>query len=232
MSDRNHNNNKTSTQIPKSKNSTRNANMHLLPGHKMPGRPRYDETTSYRRREHRLDGFLFFNFLASVLKDWFLMRGPTLTVELISRFSYKTWHLYTRAFWAQCRCHNYELEWVIRGPILLYDLPILPSWKQWVELKRLRAGHRRKGSTRSEGRKRKHALGWYGRDCRRGMWCGLPAVLKTRLWRHKTVWSQSIYILQYIVYNAGRHDTDFREVRVNEWLEFLQFLGSKWRVLS
>ena len=44
-----------------------------------------------------------------------------------------------------------------------------PSWKRWVELKNLRAGHRRTGSTRSERRKIKHALGRYGRDCCRGV---------------------------------------------------------------
>ena len=219
MSDKNHNNNKTSTQIPKSKNSTRNANMHLLPGHKMPGRPRYDETTSYRRREHRLDGFLFFNFLASVLKDWFLMRGPTLTVELISRFSYKTWHLYTRAFWAQCRCHNYELEWVIRGPILLYDLPILPSWKQWVELKLLRAGHQR-------SERRKKACPWLIRSrlSQRHIarFASCTQDFERRLGRQKSfVVKKHIYICGtstlYIVDNTGRHDIDFgREGLIND----------------
>ena len=69
-------------------------------------------------------------------------------------------------------------------------------WKRWVDLKLLRAGHRRKGSTRSERPKRKHALCWYGRDCRRGTWRGLPAALKTL--EHdsgdmKALWSQSIY---------------------------------------
>ena len=51
-----------------------------------------------------------------------------------------------------------------------------------------RAGHRRKGSTRIERRKRKQTLGEQGRDCRRGIWHGVPAVLKTRtrLWRHKS----------------------------------------------
>ena len=65
--------------------------------------------------------------------------------------------------------------------LLLYGfaLNIFPSWKRWVELKLSRAGHRRKRSARSERRKRKHALCWCGRDCRRGIWRGLPAVLKT-----------------------------------------------------
>ena len=41
----------------------------------------------------------------------------------------------------------------IRGPILLYDLFIdFPVENGWVERKLLRAGHRRKGSTRSERR--------------------------------------------------------------------------------
>ena len=56
------------------------------PGHKMSGRLRHDEATSYRRREPRLDGFLFFNFYASVLKAWFLARRPILTVEFTNRF--------------------------------------------------------------------------------------------------------------------------------------------------
>ena len=60
----------------------------------------------------------------------------------------------------------------------------------------LRAGHRRKGSIRSERRKIMHALGWYGRDCRRCIWHVLPAVLK--ILEHdtgdiKALWSQSIY---------------------------------------
>ena len=60
--------------------------------------------------------------------------------------------------------------------LLLYRfvLNIVPSWKRWVELKLVRAGHRRQGSTRSERRKRKHTLGGYGRDCRRSIWRGLP----------------------------------------------------------
>ena len=64
---------------------------------------------------------------------------------------------------------------------------IFPSWKRWVKLKLLRAGHRRKGSTRSERWKRNMPLGWYGHDCRRGICRGLPAVLTTleRLWPHK-----------------------------------------------
>ena len=40
---------------------------------RMSGCPRYDGATSYRRREPRLDGFLYSNFEASVLKAWFLM---------------------------------------------------------------------------------------------------------------------------------------------------------------
>ena len=71
--------------------------------------------------------------------------------------------------------------------LLLYRfaLQYFPSWKWWTELKVLRAGHRRKGLTRSERRNRKHALGWHGRDCRRGISRGLPAVLKT--WEHDSV---------------------------------------------
>ena len=38
--------------------------------------------------------------------------------------------------------------------------------------KTLRAGRQRKGSTRRERLERKYALGWYGRDCRRGIWRG------------------------------------------------------------
>ena len=101
--------------------------------------------------------------------------------------------------------------------LLLYRFALnsFSSWKRWVELKLLRAGHRRKGSNRSGRRKRKHALGWYSRHCRRDIWRGLPAVLETL--EHdsgdlKALWSQSIYryVLQYIVDNARRHDTDFR----------------------
>ena len=97
--------------------------------------------------------------------------------------------------------------------LLLYRfaLNIFPSWKRWVELKLLRAGHRRKESTQSKWRKRKHALGCYGRDCRRGIWRGLPAVLETL--GHdsgdvKALWSQSIYgyLLLHNVDNTRRHD--------------------------
>ena len=122
---------------------------------------RHDEATSHRRRQPRID-VLFFSvsklaFLKPVFLACFRMRGPILTVELIIVFG----DMYNkRAFWALCRRHNCELECLIRGPMLLYDLQIFPSWKRWVELKLLRAGHRRKGSTRSEIRKRKHALGW------------------------------------------------------------------------
>ena len=75
--------------------------------------------------------------------------------------------------------------------LLLYGfaLNIFPSW---VELKRWRTCHRKKGSTRSERRKIKHALGWYGRDCRRGIhylarFASCTQLnFGTRLWRHKS----------------------------------------------
>ena len=83
-----------------------------------------------------------------------------------------------------------------------FALNILPSWKRRVELKLLRADHRRKGLTRRERRKRKQALGWYDRDCRRSIWRGLPAVLKTL--EHdssdmKYLWSQSL--CRYVLVN-------------------------------
>ena len=37
-----------------------NTKWEYRPGHEMSGRPRYDESTSYRRRERRLDGVIFF----------------------------------------------------------------------------------------------------------------------------------------------------------------------------
>ena len=77
-------------------------------------------------------------------------------------------------------------------------------------------GHRRKGSTQSERRQRKHALGWHGRDCRRGTYMAWFASrtqdFGTRLWRRKSSVVTKhiyIYILQYIVDNTGRHDIDF-----------------------
>ena len=113
----------------------------------MSGRPRYDEATSYRLREPRLQWMFFL-----LLKVWFLMREPIRTAELLLPVFYET--CINRAFWALCRWQNCELEWLILGPILLYDLHIyIPRRKPWVELKLLRAGHRRKGSTRRERRK-------------------------------------------------------------------------------
>ena len=41
-----------------------NTKCEYTPGHEMSGRPRYDEAISDRRREPRLDGFLFFKFLS------------------------------------------------------------------------------------------------------------------------------------------------------------------------
>ena len=62
LSDGKHNNNKTSKRKARSKTSTRNANIHLVT--KCQGCPRYDDATFYRRREPRLDVFLFFKFLS------------------------------------------------------------------------------------------------------------------------------------------------------------------------
>ena len=55
-----------------------------------------------------------------------------------------------------------------------------PSRKRWVELKLLRAGRRRKGPIRSDfDEKENITLIDRGRDCRRGIWRGLPPVLRT-----------------------------------------------------
>ena len=55
------------------------------------------------------------------LKPGFLWEGRYwLYTKLIVSFG----DMYNRAFWAQCRWQNCELEWLIRGPILLYDLHI------------------------------------------------------------------------------------------------------------
>ena len=115
--------------------------------------------------------------------------------------------------------------------LLLYrfTLNIFPCWKRWVELKLLRAGHRRKESTQSKWRKRKHALGCYGRDCRRGIWRGLPAVLEAS--EHdsggiKAVCSQIIYMYMYhlsIVDDAGRHDIDFGREGLIDDLSFFSY---------
>ena len=92
----------------------------------------------------------------------------------------------------------------------------------------MRAGHWRKVSTRSEGRKRKYALCRQGRDCRRGTRRVLPAVLKTL--EHdsgdiKALWSQSIYrhVLLYIVDNVGRHFTDFGSEGLTNDLIFFSY---------
>ena len=114
--------------------------------------------------------------------------------------------------------------------LLLYrfTLKIFPGWKRWVELKRLRAGNRRKGSTRSERRKIKHALDWWGRDCRRGIWSGWPAAhqsLEHDSGDIKALWSQSIYrhVLLYIVDNVGRHFTDFGSEGLTNDLIFFSY---------
>ena len=112
--------------------------------------------------------------------------------------------------------------------ILLYRfaLNMFPSWKRWFELKLLRAGHRTKGSTPSERRKGKHALVWYGRDCRRGIWHGLPAVLQTLDHdsgdvKQGSVVTMHIYVLLCIVDNAGRHGIESGREGII-WLEFFQ----------
>ena len=55
--------------------------------------------------------------------------------------------------------------------------------------------------------KRKHALGWHCRDCRRGIWRGLPLAT----WKLCGYKSQYIdmyrYVLLYAIGNARRHDT-------------------------
>ena len=58
LSDGKHNNN-TSNKKSRSKKSTRKAN---TPGYEMSGRPRYDEATSFRRREPKRDDFMYFKF--------------------------------------------------------------------------------------------------------------------------------------------------------------------------
>ena len=94
-----------------------------------------------------------------------------------------------------------------------FTLKILPSSKRWAELKIWRAGHRRKGSTRNERRKRKHALGWYGRDCRRGIWRGSSAVRKTL--EHDSgdikscVAAKHIEICATVHCRYRKHDIDF-----------------------
>ena len=107
--------------------------------------------------------------------------------------------------------------------------------KRWVELKLLRAGHRKKGSTPSERRSRKHALGRLGRDGRRGMWRGLPAVdFGTRLWRqNSSVITKHGYICTTIHCRQCRKKWCWlREGRVNHWwLELLQLLAYQWKGL-
>ena len=87
------------------------------------------------------------------------------------------------------------------------------SWNVWE----LAIGE--KWSIRSERRKRKHALGWYGRDCHTGIWRGLPA-LGHDSGDIKALWSRSTYryvLLLYIVDNARRHYIDFgREGLLND----------------
>ena len=39
-----------------------NTKCEYVPGHEMSGRRRYDEATSFRRREPRVDGFFLFLF--------------------------------------------------------------------------------------------------------------------------------------------------------------------------
>ena len=97
------------------------------------------------------------------------------------------------ALWIQWRWQNCELEWLIRGPKLLYDLHVVPSWKRWVELKSSKAGHQRNGSTRRE-RKKKCALCWYGHDCRWGIPRGLPAAHEILWTRTRAMWNRALWV--------------------------------------
>ena len=86
-----------------------------------------------------------------------------------------------------------------------------------------------KGVTSTWKTKKKHAPGWYGSDCRRGVLRGLPAVFKTL--EHdsgdmKALWSQSIFIYidmyyrTFMVDNARRHDVDCGREGLINYLSF------------
>ena len=162
------------------------------------------------------------DILISVWTDWFMIsccngRGVGLP-------SFPVSPIYTLLMSLMMSSYSSFYDNVLYVLIYRFTHNIFPSWKRWVELQLLRAGHRRKGSTRSERRRRKHALGWYGRDCCIGIWRSLPAVLKTLENDSDDItplWAQGIYRYQvcttvYTIDNAGRHDFDFgREGLIN-----------------